>query len=176
MLPEFSRLPLRCLSSGDGFAFYAWNSILLIFNTSQGSEVFFDGFEQALDEHLKNNPDGICMYSLYRLERITSQPSAEVRARSAELLKRVDPFLRANAMIFDVRGMTGAIIRTFVSGIFLLNRSRVESKVFEDPADGLAWLRDLDPPVPELVDNFDAFCVTVLEEADHVLGPSPRNR
>ncbi len=167
-------MPLERLSGGDGFAFYAWNSVFLSFNKTQGSDPFFEGFDEALTRHTEKHPDEVWMYALHRLERVTTQPSASARKRSADLLARVEPILRANVMVFDVRGMTGAIIRTFVSGVFLLNRSKVENKVCDDPTEGLEWLRDLQPAVPGLVQRYDALRDTVLHEADALLGPSPR--
>ncbi len=169
--PAFERLV-----GGDGFAFYAWNSLFVSFNSTQASDAFFEGFDHALTSHMKTHPDGVWMFALHRVERVLAQPSAEARKRSAELLKQVEPILNANVMCFDMRGMTGAIVRTFVSGIFLLTRSRVMNKVCDDPVEGAEWLRDLDPEVPGLRHNFDAFRDTMLEIGDELLGPSPRRR
>jgi hypothetical protein len=169
-----TRLPLLRLAGGDRFAFYAWNSLFISFNGTQGSDEFFEAFDAALRSHVDAHPDGVWMYALHRVERVLAQPSAESRKRSAELLKMVEPILRANVMVFDMRGMTGAIVRTFVSGIFLLNRSKVLSKVCDDPVDGAEWLRDLTPTVPGLIENFTAFRQTILATGDELLGPSPR--
>ena len=174
MVGSSTRLPLLRLAGGDRFAFYAWNSLFLSFNGTQGSDEFFEGFDDALRAHVEANPEGVWMFALHRVERVLAQPSAEARKRSAELLKMVEPILRANVMVFDMRGMTGAIVRTFVSGIFLLTRSRVLNKVCDGPVEGAEWLRELTPPVPGLDENFDAFRETVLATGDAVLGPSPR--
>ncbi|MGH1343659.1 MAG: hypothetical protein ACRBN8_19025 [Nannocystales bacterium] len=171
---EPARLPFERLSGGEQFAFYAWGPILISLNGVQASDAYFESFDRALDLHLAGQHSDVWMYSLHRIERVTSQPTANARQRSTELLKRVDPFLRANVMVFDMRGMAGAIIRTFVSGVFLLTRTRVPNNVCDDPVEGAQWLRDVDPPPPGLAENFDAFRDTVLEEADRVLGPSPR--
>lgn len=170
------RLAFKRLDGGDGFAFYAWDSLFVSFNSTQGSDEFFAGFDRALTAHIKAHPEGVWMFALHRVERVLAQPSADARKRSAELLKQVEPILNANVMCFDMRGMTGAIVRTFVSGIFLLTRSRVLNKVCDDPVEGAQWLRDLDPPVPGLRENFDAFRDTVLAKGDELLGPSPRRR
>lgn len=169
-----ARLPFERLSGGDRFGFYSWNSVFVSFNGTQGSDEFFEGFDRALRGHIDRHPDNVWMFALHRVERVLAQPSADARKRSAELLKLVEPILRANVMVFDMRGMTGAIVRTFVSGIFLLTRSRVTNKVCDDPIEGAEWLRDHDPPPPELADNFDAFRDTVLATGDDILGPSPR--
>lgn len=174
MAGSSAHLPLLRLAGGDRFAFYAWNSLFLSFNGTQGSDEFFEGFDVALRAHVELNPDGVWMFSLHRVERVLAQPSAEARKRSAELLKLVEPSLHANVMVFDMRGMTGAIVRTFVSGVFLLTRSRVLNKVCDDPIEGAQWLRDVVPPVPGLSENFDAFRETILATGDTVLGPSPR--
>jgi len=123
---------------------------------------------------MERNPEAVWMYALHRVERITAQPSSEMRRRSAELLRRVEPILQGNSMVFDMRGLTGAIVRTFVSGVFLLNRSRVSNHVCDDPVEGAEWLRDLEKPPPGLVENFAAFRDTILHEGEQVLGPSPR--
>lgn len=169
-----ARLPFERLSGGDRFAFYAWGPLFISLNGVQASDDYFEAFDHALDVHLGRAHGSVWMYGLHRIERVTSQPTAGARSRSTELLKRVEPFLKANVMVFDVRGMTGAIIRTFVSGVFLLARSRVDNKVCDDPVEGAEWLRDVEDPPPGLADNFDAFRDTVLEEADTVIGPSPR--
>ena len=173
MADPSARLPFERLADGDRFAFYSWRSILISYNGAQATDAYFKGFEHALERHLERH-EQIWMYSIHRIERVTAQPSSDARKRSAELLKRTDPKLQANVMVFDVRGMTGAIIRTFVSGVFLLTRSRVENKVCDDPVEGLEWLRDLDPTVPGLAEDFAPFRNTVLTEADRILGPSPR--
>lgn len=170
-----ARLPFERLSGGERFAFYAWGPLFISLNGVQASDEYFEGFDRALDLHLGREYSSVWMYALHRIERVTSQPTAGARSRSTELLKRVEPFLEANAMVFDVRGMTGAIIRTFVSGVFLLARSRVPSKVCDDPVEGAAWLRDVDPAPPGFAENFDAFRDTVLAEAEALLGPSPRS-
>ncbi len=172
-----ARIPIERLAEEEKFAFYAWGPVFLSFNGVQASDAYFEAFDSSLRLHMGRNPDSVFMYSIHRIDRVTSQPSAESRKRSAELLKLVDPVLHGNAMVFDVRGMTGAIIRTFVSGVFLLTRSKVRNKVCDDPVEGAQWLRDLDAPsVPDLAENFDAFLHTVQSEADRITGPSPRTR
>lgn len=169
-----SSFALERLSGGDRFGFYAWNSVFVSFNGTQGSDEFFEGFDNGLRAHIERHPDNVWMYALHRVERVLAQPSAESRRRSTALLKLVDPILRGNVMVFDMRGMTGAILRTFVSGIFLLNRSRVVNKVCDDPVEGAEWLRDHEPTVPGLVENFDAFRDAIMATGREILGPSPQ--
>ncbi|MEM6292014.1 MAG: hypothetical protein AAGA54_12140 [Myxococcota bacterium] len=172
-----ARLPIERLAEEEGFAFYSWGSLFLSFNGVQASDAYFDAFDSSLKLHMRRNPESVFMYSIHRIDRVTSQPSAESRKKSADLLKLVDPILHGNVMVFDVRGMTGAIIRTFVSGVFLLTRSKVRNKVCDDPVEGAQWLRDLEPPVvPDLAENYEAFLRTALTEADRIMGPSPRTR
>lgn len=166
--------PFERLTGGDGFGFFAWGAIFVSYNNTQGSDAYLDAFDEALGIHMERNPDAVWMYALHRVKRVTAQPSANARKRAVELLKRVDPILQANVMAFDVAGMTGAIIRTFVSGVFLLTRSRVSNKVCDDPVEGAEWLRDHEPSPPLLAEHFGNFRDVVLKEGDHILGPSPR--
>ena len=46
MVGSSTRLPLLRLAGGDRFAFYAWNSLFLSFNGTQGSDEFFEGFDK----------------------------------------------------------------------------------------------------------------------------------
>lgn len=66
-----------------------------------------------------------------------------VRARSVELGKKYEKDVVGSAIVVTTKGLGAVMVRTFLSGFFLLSRSETPMKTFSTVADGLAWLQSL---------------------------------
>lgn len=67
--------------------------------------------------------------------------SEEIRDASARFLKNAMAYTEASAIVLDVPGMLGVIIRSVVTGILLVARTPYSSKVLAHQADAEVWLR-----------------------------------
>ncbi|MFO0595745.1 MAG: hypothetical protein U0228_10585 [Myxococcaceae bacterium] len=76
-----------------------------------------------------------------------------VRQRSVELGKKYEAHVRGSAIVVETRGVAAVMVRSFLTGFFLLSRSEMPMKSFKRIADGLGWLQQLpgqDAPMREL--------------------------
>lgn len=81
-----------------------------------------------------------------------------VRARSVELGKKYEKSVLGSAIVVTTRGLAAVMVRTFLSGFFLLSRAETPMKTFSTVADGLTWVQGLpkqDLSVKTLVSAID---------------------
>jgi hypothetical protein len=68
------------------------------------------------------------------------RPSEEVRSSISALLARIEPMVAAAALVLEVEGFGGAVLRGVATGIVFATRFRRPLKVFSTRADGIVWL------------------------------------
>ena len=66
-----------------------------------------------------------------------------LRTRSVELGKKFDGKVVGSAIVVTTKGLGAVIVRTFLSGFFLLSRAETPMRTFASIEEGLAWLRTL---------------------------------
>lgn len=74
-----------------------------------------------------------------------------VRKRSNELLTRYERITRGGAIVITTRGLAGVMVRTFMSSLFLLNRTELRMKTFARLDEALQWLQQLPGQDAEVV-------------------------
>jgi hypothetical protein len=84
-----------------------------------------------------------------------------VRRRSVELGKKYEKQVRGAAIVVVTRGLAAVMVRTFLSGFFLLSRSEMPMRTFASVKEALTWVQTLpgqDAPLRELrPQDIDAF-------------------
>lgn len=73
-----------------------------------------------------------------------------VRTRSVELGKKFDGKVVGSAIVVTAKGLGSVIVRTFLSGFFLLSRAETPMRTFASIEEGLVWLRTLPGQDPVL--------------------------
>jgi hypothetical protein len=66
-----------------------------------------------------------------------------VRARSVELGKKYEAKVVGSAIVVTAKGLGAVMVRTFLSGFFLLSRAESPMKTFASVQEGLSWLQSL---------------------------------
>ncbi|MDP1829482.1 MAG: hypothetical protein Q8L48_39815 [Archangium sp.] len=66
-----------------------------------------------------------------------------VRTRSVELGKKYEKRVIGSAIVVTTKGLSAVMVRTFLSGFFLLSKTETPMKTFSTIAEGLAWLQAL---------------------------------
>ncbi len=66
-----------------------------------------------------------------------------VRTRSVELGKKFDGKVVGSAIVVTTKGLGAVIVRTFLSGFFLLSKAETPMRTFATIEEGLVWLRSL---------------------------------
>lgn len=66
-----------------------------------------------------------------------------VRTRSVELGKKYEKHVLGSAIVVTTKGLGAVMVRTFLSGFFLLSKSETPMKTFSTIAEGLSWLQAL---------------------------------
>ena len=66
-----------------------------------------------------------------------------VRTRSLELGKKFEKNVIGSAIVVATKGLAAVMVRTFLSGFFLLSRSEMPMKTFSTVAEGLLWVQSL---------------------------------
>jgi len=66
-----------------------------------------------------------------------------VRGRSVELGKKFEKNVRGSAIVVSTKGLAAVMVRTFLSGFFLLSKSEMPMKTFASTSEALAWLQSL---------------------------------
>jgi hypothetical protein len=122
----------------------------LIINVFHGeaSEGVFDGFEQVLAGHMSRSQGPF--FSLTVLKNIPKAPTPAVRDRSKKLSDRLDPNLRATAIVVATSGLSAVFARAFMAGFALVNPPKVPTKTFRGIDEGVAWLASVPGTGPRL--------------------------
>jgi hypothetical protein len=63
-----------------------------------------------------------------------------VREQLGEVLKRLDKDMRGVATVIRTPGLKGTMVRTFLTGLNMITRTRSPTKVFSSVDEGAAWL------------------------------------
>lgn len=66
-----------------------------------------------------------------------------VRTKSLELGKKFDGKVVGSAIVVTTKGLGAVLVRSFLSGFFLLSRAETPMKTFANIQEGLTWLRTL---------------------------------
>lgn len=66
-----------------------------------------------------------------------------VRDRSVVLGKKYEKQVRGSAIVVTTRGLAAVMVRTFLTGFFLLSRAETPVKTFSSVAEALGWLQSL---------------------------------
>ena len=66
-----------------------------------------------------------------------------VRSRSVALGKKYEKSVLGSAIVVTTRGLGAVMVRTFLSGFFLLSRAETPMKTFSSIAEGLSWVQSL---------------------------------
>lgn len=66
-----------------------------------------------------------------------------VRVKSLELSQKFDKRVVGSAIVVTTKGLGAVIVRSFLSGFFLLSRAETPMKTFANVEEGLTWLRGL---------------------------------
>ncbi|MBL8917185.1 MAG: hypothetical protein JNM17_41155 [Archangium sp.] len=66
-----------------------------------------------------------------------------IRRRSVELGKKYEKQVRGGAIVVVTRGLAAVMVRTFLSGFFLLSKTESPLRTFSTVKDALAWLQSL---------------------------------
>ena len=67
----------------------------------------------------------------------------QVRSRSVELSKKYEKQVLGSAIIVITKGLGAVMVRTFLSGFFLLSKAETPMKTFSTIAEGLSWVQAL---------------------------------
>ena len=66
-----------------------------------------------------------------------------VRTRSLELGKKYEKNVLGSAIVVATKGLGAVMVRTFLSGFFLLSKSETPMKTFSSIGEGLHWVQSL---------------------------------
>ena len=66
-----------------------------------------------------------------------------VRSRSVALGKKYEKSVLGSAIVVTTRGLGAVMVRTFLTGFFLLSRAETPMKTFSSIAEGLSWVQSL---------------------------------
>lgn len=66
-----------------------------------------------------------------------------VRTRSVELGKKYEKQVIGSAIIVTTKGLGAVMVRTFLTGFFLLSKAEMPMRTFSTVAEGLSWLQGL---------------------------------
>jgi hypothetical protein len=72
------------------------------------------------------------------------RPEEQVRDRSLALSKKYEDVVRGSAIVVTTRGIGAVMVRTFLSAFFLLNKAKMQIRVFASVGEALKWLHTLD--------------------------------
>jgi hypothetical protein len=87
-------------------------------------------------------------------------PSAELRQKSAQAMKRFEPHVRGTALVVVAEGAKAVLFRTFLAGFTLLIDFPSPLKIFKSLADGVTWLQRMNGQDEKLAEPELAQAVT----------------
>ena len=86
---------------------------------------------------------------------------AEGRQAGVDLTARCEPFNRGQAMIIDVIGFKGSLLRSMLAGVNLVARSKAPQKVFSQVGPAARWLCELEAQPGYVRDQAQSVAVTL---------------
>ena len=66
-----------------------------------------------------------------------------MRSRSVELGKKYEKQVLGSAIVVTTKGLGAVMVRTFLTGFFLVSKSETPMKTFSTIAEGLSWVQGL---------------------------------
>lgn len=132
---------LRSFDSVD-VRFGAAGPLLVALYRGTSNQVMLDELERTQDALLKKFP---MISTLTVIGQATSMLRVDdsVRTRSVELGKKFENSVVGSAIVVVTKGLGAVVVRTFLSGFFLLSRAKTPMKTFSRVGDGLSWLQSL---------------------------------
>ncbi len=79
--------------------------------------------------------------------------SSETRRVGAELTSKFEHYNRGQAIVVEADGFRASMVRSVITGINLVARSRAKQRVFKDPEEATYWLCTLDTQPAEIRDT-----------------------
>lgn len=122
-----------------------------------------DLVQAAADKAIEQHPNNLCLLSLVRIPKLGGAPPEDSRRRSKAQSERLDPHVKASAIVFDVDGITGVAVRMFVSSVLLLSRPKAPTKTFSDCGVALDWICGREGIDPALVSRREATERVILD-------------
>lgn len=120
----------------------AAGSLLVALYRGSGSVAMLDELNRTQEALLAKHPR---ISTLTVIGQATSMIRVDeaVRTKSVELGKKFDGKVVGSAIVVTTKGLGAVIVRTFLSGFFLLSRAETPMKTFASIEEGLIWLRSL---------------------------------
>lgn len=116
--------------------------LLLALYRGTTSPAMLDELERAQDALLLKYPRISTITVIGQASGLLKVDEA-VRTRSVELGKKFDGKVLGSAIVVSATGLGAVMVRTFLSGFFLLSRAETPMKTFSKITDGLTWLQSL---------------------------------
>jgi hypothetical protein len=116
--------------------------------------------QQQLD---KRFGDGYCALAV--LGASTARMDPEVRAEATRLTQNPGQNLKAIAQVIHGSGLAAATTRMIATGLMMLRKSKMPSKLFDDVSSAVQWLMPYIKPDAAGVEPVVADLVAALEQA-----------
>lgn len=83
----------------------------------------------------------IATLSIIRQTTMMLKVDDSVRKFGIELGVKCEDQVHTAAIVIQTKGLAAVMVRTFFSGFFMLSRSKMETRIFSDLPEALAWMK-----------------------------------
>lgn len=137
---------VRMLERNDDYMISTWNQIMFL--AWHGRETTYGiTRSRVLMASWADNKSSVVLVILMPGKAALAQPpSDEARAAMADVSRNASPALKGIAIIGNVSGFVGSIVRSVMTAHQAITRSAVPFKMFSSPEEAVPWLsRRLEP-------------------------------
>lgn len=122
--------------------FGATGPLLVALYRGTTSPTILDELERTQEALLQKFPRISTLTVIGQASRLLKVDES-VRLRSVELGKKFDGKVLGSAIVVNTSGLAAVMVRTFLSGFFLLSRAETPMRTFSKVTEGLGWLQSL---------------------------------
>jgi hypothetical protein len=131
----------RVFESGDA-RFGTAGPLLIVVYRGTANVAVLNELDRVQESMLQQHPR-ISTLTLISQASTALKVEEGVRARGVELGKKYETKVVGSAIVVTAKGLGAVMVRTFLSGFFLLSRAETPMKTFASVQEGLSWLQAL---------------------------------
>jgi hypothetical protein len=126
------------LDRGESHLFGTWHDVFVTVWRGRATLDALKRVGQYQAQLEKRFPDGYCALAV--LSMASLRMDAEMRAEATRLTNNPGPGLKAIAQVIQGTGLGAATTRMVASGLMLVRKTKVPSKLFDDVPTAVRWL------------------------------------
>jgi hypothetical protein len=139
-------MELTTIYADDAFVLAGWHNVVVSVWYGNGAIEHIEAVRQVHRDYQERFPAGYIFLAVLRPRRMQGPPPKQILELGSQVKRESDGHVLANTVVIEQGGVKGAFMRSVVTGVNMLSRTRVPITVFPTLDEAVAWMADLPGP------------------------------